>query len=99
MAYANASERGDLIKGLRSLAAFLSEHPDVPAPRWADLMVFPDGSDSEMRAEVYVIGTRIGAATNDATASGGHYTTRRSFGPVEYKAVAIPANTRRRADR
>jgi len=99
MTYATASERSDLIKGLRALADFLSENPDVPAPRWADLMVFPDGSDSEMRAEVYAIATRIGAATNDATASGGHYTTRRSFGPVEYKAVAIPAGTRREADR
>ena len=98
MTYATASERSDLIKGLRALADFLSENPDVPAPRWADLMVFPDGSDSEMRAEVYAIATRIGAPTNDATASGGHYTTRRSFGPVEYKAVAIPASTRRKAD-
>jgi hypothetical protein len=102
MTYADAFERSDLIAGLRALADFLTEHPDVPAPRWTDVMVFPDGSDAEIRAEVDDIAMRIGTATADATSCGGHYTTSRSFGPVEYKAVAIPAdrraNTQRRSE-
>ena len=39
--YANSEERAGLIAGLRDLAQFLDQNPDVPAPRWADLLVFP----------------------------------------------------------
>ena len=99
MAYASDSERSDLINGLRALADFLSEHPDVPVPFWVDVFAFPDGSDSEIKAEVDTIAARIGGSVKDATSSGGHYTTSRAFGPVEYRAIAIPASARRRANR
>ena len=93
--YANGDERGRLIAGFRALADFLQDHPDVPAPRWTDVMVFPpDGTDEEMRAEIDLIAARIGAEPADRTADHGHYTASRSFGPVEYRAVAICAYAR-----
>jgi hypothetical protein len=96
MNYANAGERGSLIAGLRALARFLEGNPDVPAPCWADVIVFPPGStDREAQAEVDTVAALIGSDVNDGTASEGHYTTSRSFGPVEYRAVAIPGRDRK----
>ena len=39
--YANYEERAELIAGLRELAVFLDRNPQVPAPRFTDLFVFP----------------------------------------------------------
>ena len=89
MSYASQDERNRLIDGLRALANFLHDHPDVPAPRWADVLVFPpDGTDEEERAEIDVIASRIGAEPVETIS--GHYSTSLSFGPVQYRAVAIP---------
>jgi hypothetical protein len=87
MTYANVGERGCLIAGLRALADFLQDHPDVPAPRWADIYVFPPhGRDEQMRAEIDRIAARIETVvTNNAE----HYAAARHFGPVQYRAVAI----------
>lgn len=92
MTYANAAERQALISGLRDLAYFLERNPDVPAPGYADLLVFPPaGSDDEKRREIDVIASLIGSGT--ATVSSFcHYTTSRRFGRIEYRAVAIPAD-------
>lgn len=93
--YADAEERSGLIAGLRGLADFLEGNPEVPAPRWADVMVFPSAStDDGMCAEIDGIAALIGAGIDDQTAGHGHYTTCRSFGPVQYTAVAIPASSR-----
>lgn len=95
MTYANAGERSSLISGLRELADFLEQNPEVPAPRWADLMVFPPAStDQEMKAEIDKIAALIGADLKDDTADDGHYTTERGFGAVQYRAVGIPARRR-----
>jgi hypothetical protein len=92
MTHANAEERSGLISGLRELADFLEQNPEVPAPRWADLIVFPPAStDQEMKAEINAIAALIGAGVKDDTADDGHYTTARSFGTVQYRAVCIPA--------
>lgn len=100
MHYANADERGSLIAGLRALAEFLEECPDVPAPRWADVLVFPPGStDTQAQTEVAAIAALIGSVVSDETESGGHYTTSRAFGPVQYRAVAIPLHARRSSAR
>ncbi len=89
--YASDDERSRLIDGLHSVAQFLQDHPGIPAPRWTDVLVFPpDGPDEEKRAEVGVIASCIGAETSEST--GGHYSCSLSFGPVEYRAVAIPGN-------
>jgi hypothetical protein len=92
MTYASPEERSSLIAGLRDLADLLEGNPEVPAPRWTDVMVFPpDGTENEMRAEIDRIAALIDASISDQTADDGHYTASRKFGPVQYKAVAIPA--------
>jgi hypothetical protein len=95
MTYASAEERSGLIYGLRELADFLEQKPEVPAPRWADLMVFPPAStDQEMKAEIDTIAALIGADIEDGTADDGHYTAGRGFGAVQYRAVGIPVRWR-----
>jgi hypothetical protein len=89
--YANSEQRGRLIAGLRNLAEFLDQNPQVPAPTRADVMVFPpDSSDAEMFAEIDAIAAQLGVTASDAGSSRGHYSAMRNFGPVEYRAVAIP---------
>jgi len=89
--YASDDERDRLISGLHTLAAFLHDYPGVPAPRWTDVLVFPpDGTDEEKRAEIDVTASRIGAETRECAC--GHYSCSISFGPVEYRAVAIPVD-------
>ena len=88
--YASPDERDRLIDGLRALAEFLQDHRDVPAPRWADVLVFPpDGTDEAERTEIDAIASRIGTATSESP--GGHYSACLAFGPVAYRAIAIPA--------
>lgn len=88
----NSAERGRLIAGLRQLADFLDQNPDVPAPRYAEVIVFPaPGGNAEMFAEIDVIAQQIGATASDTGSPAGHYSASRGFGPVRYRAVAIPA--------
>ena len=88
--YADTGQRARLIAGLRGLAVFLETNPDVPAPLYADVLVFPpDGSDAERRAEIDVIAERIGETPETVC---GHYVVWRFFGPVQYRAVAIPCD-------
>ena len=92
--YANDEERVRLIAGLRDLAEFLDQNPQVPAPSHADLFVFsPKGSDAEMFTEIDVIAEQIGV-TASADDPAGHYRAVRDFGPVQYRAVAIPNRAR-----
>ena len=87
--YADADQRDRLIAGLHGLAVFLEANPDVPAPPYADVLVFPpDGTDAEQRAEIDVIAARLGGETAETVC--GHYVVSRFFGPAQYRAVAIP---------
>jgi hypothetical protein len=89
--YGNDGERLRLIAGLRDLADFLDRNPEVPVPWRADLLVFPsEGSDAEMFAEIDAIAELIGVTASDADSPAGHYSAVRDFGPVQYRAVAIP---------
>jgi len=89
MSYAQPVERAALIKGFRALADFLEANPDVPAPSYTDVYTFPpNGECAEMRAEIDAIAGLLGSQARE-TASRQHYTVTRSFGPVEYRAVAI----------
>ena len=91
MAYATEIERQALISGLRELADFLESNPEVPAPACTDILVFPPcASDAGKRREVDVIASLIGSGT-ETFSSYCHYQTSRRFGPVEYRAVAIPS--------
>ena len=93
--YANSEERAGLIAGLRDLAEFLDKHPSVPAPRRTDMFVFPPvGTDAQMFAEIDAIACQIGATASDADSPAGHYSAYRDFGPVQYRAIAIPHSAR-----
>jgi|GraSoi2013_115cm_1033766.scaffolds.fasta_scaffold49820_2 hypothetical protein len=94
--YANDEQRVRLVAGLRDLADFLDQNPDVPAPWEADLLVFPpEASDAEMFAEIDSIAELIGSDASDNGSPHGHYSAVRSFGPVHYRAVAIPYRARK----
>ena len=94
--YGNDEERVRLIAGLRDLANFLDQNPDVPVPWRADVLVFPtDASDAEMFAEIDTIAEMIGSTASDAESPHGHYSAVRNFGSVQYRAVAIPHSARK----
>jgi hypothetical protein len=89
VSYANPEERAALIGGLRALADYLESNPEVPAPRYTDVYTFPpDRACAEMRAEIDAIAVVLRRQARE-TGRGRHYTVTRSFGPVEYRAVAI----------
>jgi hypothetical protein len=93
--YTDDQERTRLIAGLRDLAEFLDQNPQVPAPRYADLLVFPlRGTDAEIFAEVDVIAEQIGVTAGQKDTPDKHYIASRYFGPVQYRAVAIPQAAR-----
>ena len=94
--YPDDEERVRLIAGLRDLADYLERNPRVPAPPRADVLVFPaEASDAEMFAEVDAIAEMIGSTASDADSPRGHYSAVRNFGPVQYRAVAIPHSARK----
>jgi hypothetical protein len=87
MTYADQAERSALIEGFRAIADYLESNPEVPAARDVTVYVFPPEDDcAVMRAEIDAIAARLGTS---AWARGQHYTASRSFGLVEYRAVAI----------
>lgn len=89
MSYADPIKRAALIDGFRALADYLEANPNVPAPSYADVYTFPpDGECAEMRAEIDAIAALLGTHSREE-ARRQHYTATRSFGPVEYHAVAI----------
>jgi hypothetical protein len=89
MAYADPAERAALIHGLRSLADYLESNPDVPAPIYADAFTFPPDDDCAiMRTEIDTVAELLGIRARE-TGGGQHYGVTRSFGPVQYRAVAI----------
>ncbi len=95
--YANSEERAALIAGLRGLAEFLDQNPQVPGRSYTDLLVFPPvASDAEMFAEVDRIAGLIEATATDVDSPAGHYSAVRDFGPVRYRAIAIPYRSRDR---
>jgi hypothetical protein len=92
MTYSNPTERQALISGLRGLAGFLENHPEVPAPKYADVLVFPPhATDTGNQSEIDMIASLIGSGT-EISSHRRHYMTSRQFGPVGYRAVAIPAD-------
>jgi len=82
-------ERAALIGGLRSLADYLESNREVPSPICPVVHTFPPASDwAQMCAEIDATAARLGV--NARLTAGGHYVAERLFGPVEYRAVAIP---------
>jgi hypothetical protein len=63
-----------------------------PPPRNAEVIVLPArGTTAEMFAEIDMIAGQISATASSAGSPAGHYSAARDFGPVRYRAVAIPA--------
>jgi hypothetical protein len=93
----STATRTQLITGLRQLADYLDAHPAIPvtASGW-DLLSFPQphGDDQAERAEVDRVADLLGREVCDDTTNGGHYTTARTFGPVTYRFVHVPARRR-----
>jgi hypothetical protein len=90
MTYADNSRRQALIEGLHALADYLEVNPDVPAPRLAEIFYFPFlGSDEKNRKAIDVIAEQIGTEAEETTYRQ-HHVAMREFGPVSYRAVAIP---------
>jgi hypothetical protein len=86
---ADPAERVALISGLRGLSDYLESNPEVPAPSYSTVYMFPPETDwTEMRTEIDAIAVRLGVTASETPC--GHYVATRSFGPVEYRAVAIP---------
>jgi hypothetical protein len=89
MTYSDPTERAALIGGFRALADYLESNPEVPAPSYSAVYTFPPDSDwPAMRAEISAIATRLDVVAYKTIS--GHYVAVRSFGPIEYRAVAIP---------
>jgi hypothetical protein len=90
-----AERRQAVIDGLRELADFLTEHPDVPVGNTWSLMYHARGTDEEKRAEVDRVAAILGIAggtPNDPD----HYEAVRKFGAISYEALAITDEHMRR---
>jgi hypothetical protein len=85
----NSTGRDAFISGLRALADYLQSNPDAPIPSYSPLHVFPQKRNwAEKCAEIEAIASLLGVTAH--LIHGGHYVANRYFGPVEYRAVAIP---------
>jgi hypothetical protein len=88
--------RPAFITGLRALADLLEARPDIPIPRSTVVHHFVhDTQDADMHAELHRLAALLGSHVDG---DGGHYTTSLCLGPIEYRAVAILAESRARYD-
>ncbi|MFB4283435.1 hypothetical protein ACBJ59_49595 [Nonomuraea sp. MTCD27] len=88
--------RPAFITGLRTLADLLEAHPDIPIPRSTVIHHFVrDAHDTDMHAELHRLATLLGSHVDGDS---GHYTASLRLGPIEYRAVAILAESRARYD-
>jgi hypothetical protein len=85
--------RAQAIVGLRQLADYLEDHPDLPVKECGfDLTIYPQAdTDAAGRAEVDRIADLLGVTPIDKTPMGGHYIASKAFGRISYRAVHIPS--------
>jgi hypothetical protein len=84
--------RAQMIVGLRKLAGYLEDHPELPVPDYGgDVTVYPNGTEAEQRAEIDRIADILGVNPTDNTGRDGHYTASKSFARITYRAVYIPS--------
>ena len=89
MTYTDSTDRAAVISGLRGLADYLDSTPQMPAPTYPVIYMFPSSGEwTEMRGEIDAAAALLGVTAT--VTNGGHYVAIRSFGPVEFRAVAIP---------
>jgi hypothetical protein len=89
MTYTDSTDRAAVISGLRGLADYLESTPEIPAPAYPVIYTFPTtGEWAVMCAEIDKAAALLGVTA--CKTAGGHYVAVRSFGPVEYRTIAIP---------
>ena len=88
--------RAQTIAGLRALADFLENNPDVPVREYGEeYTVFARrNDDATERTEIDNIARALGEDVTDDTESGGHYKVSKTFGRITYNAIHIPARDR-----
>jgi hypothetical protein len=88
--------RTQTISGLRQLADYLDQHPDIPVAQFGwGLMTFARRDDDAAgQAEVDQVADILGAQVHDDTANGGHYTAARTFGRITYEFIHVTARSR-----
>lgn len=93
----DAEHRRSVIDGLRRLATYLDEHPDVPVgftPVSLEFAASGVRSEEEARAEVDRVAALIGAATE--TSASGTYSASKCFGAATYRVYASSKASGRR---
>lgn len=86
-----AEHRARVIDGLRLLATYLDDHPDVPVgytPVSLEFSASASRSDEEACAEVDRVASMLGAVTE--TSSRGTYSASKCFGAAAYRVYAAP---------
>ena len=88
--------RAQTIAGLRALADFLENNPEVPVREYgAEYTVFArQDDDATERAEIDSIAAALGEKIPDDTGRGGHSTVAKTFGRITYCAIHVPAHRR-----
>jgi hypothetical protein len=79
----HTDQRTRLVQGLRDIADFLDQHPDIPADHPS--LVLLHLAD---RQEVDRIAAMLGVRSTENTRST-HYRAGISFGPIRYEALSI----------
>ncbi|MDL4776354.1 hypothetical protein [Actinomadura xylanilytica] len=86
--------RLDAIAGLRALADLLEARPTIPVRDFDwEYRVFSTrrADDATSRAAIAHLGALLGETPVDETANGGHVIVTRTFGPISYEGVYVPA--------
>jgi hypothetical protein len=88
------NDRIGVIQGLRELADFLAQHPDLPVPLITQISYCALGdTDAEEQAEIDKIAKLLDRTAEYTTA--GHYSVSRLFASVEYRAFTVPEHAMR----
>ncbi|RKN09400.1 hypothetical protein [Streptomyces radicis] len=86
-------DRAAIVAGLRELADFLADHPDVLVPPYASVSVIVRADDADVRRSVAeAVAAPLGVPVEYF--GGGHYAAHRDFGPVAYHVIAPPPERR-----
>jgi hypothetical protein len=83
-------QRPAYITGLRDLAGFLTQHPEIPVPEYGtEILLHAAATDDGGCTQVDTFARQTGGLLDDDLIGSGHYAATASFGPVGYRLVAI----------
>ena len=78
----------DVIAGLRAIADFLQDHPELPVARWASVSLRAAGDDRPARETLAAVAAALGEQAVEARQYGGDVEIRGEFGPAMLRATA-----------